>query len=115
MDKDKEVECALRLDIFNTYWNILKSNYQDTRHTEFDFKYYWSIFREYQEKDFIKAIKLVLKYQPYFPRVDEIVKYLPDDIEENDVPKWFDKELKVEEITEGEQEELEKILEEIGG
>ncbi len=112
MDKDKEVECALRLDIFNTYWNILKSNYQDTRHTEFDFKYYWSIFREYQEKDFIKAIKLVLKYQPYFPRIDEIVKYLPD--VERELPEWMNKEVEVNIPTADDELEMQEILEEIG-
>ena len=78
----------LRLDIFNTYWKILKSNYHDTQHTEFDYKYYWSIFREYKEEDFINAIKLVLKFQGYFPRIDEIVKYLPN--EEYGVPNWLD-------------------------
>lgn len=112
----KNEKCVLlRLDIFNTYWNILKRNYKDTQHDETDFKVYYSIFKEYEEKDFVNAVKMVLKYQPYFPRVDEIVKYLPKETKENDVPKWIDEEIKVEEITEAEQEELEKILEEIGG
>lgn len=117
MDKDKEVECgkSLRLNIFNTYWNILKRNYKDTQHDKKDFIIYYSIFKEYEEKDFINAVKMAIKFQPYFPRVDEIVKYLPSEIEKNNIPKWFNKERKIEETTQQEQQELEEILEEIGG
>lgn len=100
----------LRLDIFDTYWKIMKSNYQDTRHTEFDYKYYWAIFKDYNEEDFIKAIKLVLKFQPYFPRVDEIVKYLPE-IEE--LPDWWGKKIEsVEQPTEEELKEMNDFLKE---
>lgn len=117
MDKDKEVECGntLRLEIFNTYWNILKRNYKDTLHNEIDFKYYYSIFKEYEEKDFINAVKMVLKYQSYFPRIDEIVKYLPEEKEEKDIPKWFNEERNFEKITKEEQEEMEKIIKELEG
>lgn len=116
MDKDKEVECgiSLRLDIFNTYWNILKRNYKDTQHDEKDFKIYYSIFKEYEEKDFINAVKMVLKYQQYFPRIDEIVKYLSTETKD-DVPKWFNLERKIEETSQQEKQELEELLEEIGG
>lgn len=116
MDKDKEVECGnkLRLNIFDTYWNIMKSNYKDTQHNEFEYRYYYSIFRDYDEENFKIAIKMVLKYQQYFPRIDEIVKYLPD-IDNKNVTSWFDKEIKKEEITKEEQIEVEKIIEEIGG
>lgn len=113
---DKEVECGikLRFNIFNTYWNILKRNYQDTQHTEEDLKIYYSIFREYDEDSFIKAIKMVLKYQPYFPRINEIVKYLPkidDEILENEnIPKWMNETLSFIEPNEKEKEELERII-----
>lgn len=100
----------LRLDIFDTYWKIMKSNYQDTRHTEFDYKYYWSIFREYKEEDFIKAIKLVLKFQSYFPRVDEIVKYLPEI--EKGLPNWWDKKIESVEPTQEELLEMNNLLKE---
>lgn len=98
----------LRLDIFDTYWKIMKSNYQDTRHTEFDYKYYWAIFKDYKEEDFIKAIKLVLKFQPYFPRVDEIVKYLPEI--EQELPDWWDKKIESVEPNEEELEEINEFL-----
>ena len=112
MDKDVECGDTLRLEIFNKYWNILKSNYKDTQHTDFDYKYYYSIFREYQEEDFIKAVKMVLKYQQYFPRIDEIVKYLPmiDDVKNEKVPKWFDEDYEPIETTEEERKELDDLL-----
>ena len=117
VEEEIEEKCVrLRLDIFSKYWNILKSNYKDAQHTEFDFKYYYSIFREYEEKDFINAIKMVLKYQSFFPRVDEIVKYLPriDDLAEP-IPEWFGKEMTLDEMTEEEKEKMEEILKGIGG
>ncbi|MDO5003781.1 MAG: hypothetical protein Q4E39_06120 [bacterium] len=113
---DKEVECGvkLRLDIFNTYWNILKRNYQDTQHTEEDYKIYYSIFREYEEKDFIKAVKLVLKYQSFFPRINEIVKFLPkiDDVnlENENIPKWMNQTLNPIEPSEEEKKNIEGII-----
>lgn len=106
----------LRLDIFNTYWNILKNNYKDTQHNDKEYKIYYSIFKEYENDDFIKAIKMVLKYQSFFPRIDEIVKYLPqiDKIPGSKlVPEWFDKDLKIEKLSEKEERELEKILREL--
>lgn len=114
---DKEVECGikLRFNIFNTYWNILKRNYQDTQHTEEDLKIYYSIFREYDEESFIKAIKMVLKYQPYFPRINEIVKYLPNIDESHEPTKWFNKTINNTELTEEEKTDLEEIIREIGG
>ncbi len=119
MEKDMEEECVrLRLDVFVKYWSILKSNYKDTQHTEFDFKYYYSIFREYEEKDFINAIKMVLKYQSYFPRIDEIVKYLPqiDNLqEEYEKPAWFNENLEIKKPTNDELLEIENIVKEIGG
>lgn len=115
-EDEKNVKCItrLRLNIFNTYWIILKRNYQDKQHTQEDFKYYYSIFREYEEKDFITAIKMVLKYQSYFPRIDEIVKYLPQ-LENENVPTWFNKTLEVEETSSEEKQELEKIIQELEG
>ena len=112
MDKDVECGDTLRLEIFNKYWNILKSNYKDTQHTDFDYKYYYSIFREYQEEDFIKAVKMVLKYQQYFPRIDEIVEYLPmiDDVKNEKLPGWFNKEVENKEISDEERKELDEIL-----
>lgn len=111
---DKDVECGkyLRLEIFDKYWNILKSNYRDTQHTDFEYKYYYSIFREYKEEDFIKAIKMVLKYKQYFPRVDEIVEYLPmiDEISEEQLPEWFNKNFEKDEISEEESKEMDELL-----
>lgn len=113
---DKEVECGikLRLNTFNTYWNILKRNYQDTQHTDEDYKIYYSIFREYEEKEFIRAIKLVLKYQSFFPRINEIVKFLPkidDEILENEnIPKWMNQTLNSIEPNELEEKEMERII-----
>lgn len=115
---DKEMECgvALRLNIFNIYWNIMKKNYKDTQHTEHDFKIYYSIFKEYQEQDFIYAIKMVLKYQSYFPRIDEIVKYLPkidefsNEKNSEKLPKWFNEKNEIRLPNKEEQEELENII-----
>lgn len=98
--------CCLRLSIFKKYWNILKRNYQDKTHNDEDLKMYFSILKDYQEQDVINAIKEVLKKQPYFPRVDEIVKYLPTQEE----PNWFNQNPKNNLPTQEEQEEMKKIL-----
>ena len=111
IEKEKEV-CCLRLSIFKTYWNILKRNYQDKTHNDEDLKMYFSILRDYQEQDVINAIKEVLKNQPYFPRVDEIFKYLPTQ-QRQEEPNWFYQKLENNIPTQQEQEEMKKILEEI--
>lgn len=84
----------------------MKKNYQDKTHNDEDLKMYFSILRAYQEQDVISAIKEVLKKQPYFPRVDEIVKYLP--IQEE--PNWFNQNVENNIPTQKEQEEMKKIL-----
>lgn len=96
-------------NIFKKYWNILKRNYKDKYYTEQDAKYYYAILREYKEEDFIKAIKMVLKYCPYFPRVDEIVKFLPNI---DGIPEWFNQELHTQ-TSESDKEEMKKILKEM--
>lgn len=116
-EMESEKECVLRLDVFNTYWNILKRNYFDTQHTEKDFKLYYSIFREYEEKDFIKAIKLVLKYAHYFPRIDEIVQFLPVIDEEvkqtENIPKWFNNTPDSTIISKDEKTEISNLISEL--
>lgn len=111
IEKEKEV-CCLRLSIFKKYWNILKRNYQDKTHNDEDLKMYFSILRDYQEQDVINAIKEVLKKQPYFPRVDEIVKYLPTQ-QEQEEPGWFYQNLENNLPTKEEQEEMQNILDEL--
>jgi len=108
---DKEVECGvkLRLSTFNTYWQILKRNYKDTQHDDIDFKVYYSILKDYREKDFINATKMVLKYQQFFPRIDEIVKYLPDE----NLPKWFFEKNESLEMEDQEKQEINNLLKEM--
>lgn len=101
--------CCLRLSIFKKYWNILKKNYQDKTHNDEDLKMYFSILRDYQEQDVISAIKEVLKQQPYFPRVDEIVKYLPTQEE----PNWFNQSVENNIPTQQEREEMQNILDKL--
>lgn len=98
---------------FTKYWNIMKRNYQDKTHTTDDLKYYYSILRNYTQQDLKNAFEKVLKFQSYFPRIDEIVKYLPGDKEE-DTPKWMSKPI-TDEISEKELEELEDIVKQLGG
>lgn len=99
-------------DIFKKYWDILKRNYQDKTHTTEDFNIYYSIFKDFEEKDFINAIKQVLLNNKYFPRIDEIAQYIQHS--DTNVPKWFNDDLsKDTHITEKEQEELEKIIKEL--
>ena len=57
-------------------------------------------------------IKEVLKNQPYFPRVDEIVKYLPTK-QEQEEPGWFYQNLENNLPTKQEQEEMKNILDEL--
>ncbi len=98
------------INLFSKYWNILKKNYQDKTHNEDDFKIYYSILKDYDKAVFIEGIKQVLKFQSYFPRIDEIVRYLPEKSEFKDF-KWIDKDLKVQEMTKEEEEEFNNILE----
>ena len=104
--------CCLRLSIFKTYWNILKKNYQDKTHNDEDLKMYFSILRDYQEHDVINAIKEVLKHQAYFPRVDEIVKYLSTQQEQTE-PNWFYQNLENNIPTQQEREEMQNILDKL--
>lgn len=67
----------MNIEVFTKYWQVLKREYQDKQHNTQDLKLYYSIFKEYPEKEFKQAIKQVLKYENYFPRINEIVKYLP--------------------------------------
>ena len=97
-------------DIFSKYWNILKRNYQDKTHTIEDFNLYYSIFKDFEEKDFINAIKQVLLNNKYFPRIDEIAQYLSHSNDK--VPEWFNDDLNTH-ITNDEQKELEKIIKEL--
>lgn len=98
---------------FTKYWNIMKRNYQDKTHTTDDLKYYYSILRNYTQQDLKNAFEKVLKFQSYFPRIDEIVKYLPGNKEE-DTPTWMSKPI-TDEISEKELEELEDIVKQLGG
>ena len=94
--------------IFNKYWQILKRVYQDKTHTQQDADIYYSVFKDCEEKTFSQAIKETIKKQRYFPNPAEINQYIS-----NDVDKW--KDLKAEEMTETEKEEMEKILEKYQG
>ena len=99
-------------DIFEKYWNILKRNYQDKTHNTTDFNLYYSIFKDFEEKDFINAIKQVLLNNKYFPRIDEIAQYLSHC--NNKEPEWFNNDLSKEpHITKNEKEELERIIKEL--
>lgn len=99
-------------DTFKKYWEILKRNYQDKTHNITDFNLYYSIFKEFEEKDFINAIKQVLLNNKYFPRIDEIAQYLPQN--DTKLPEWFNKDLNEKtNITKTEKEELEKIIKEL--
>ena len=70
---------------------------------------YYSIFKDYQEQDVKDAIKEVLKYQSYFPRIDEIVKYLP----KHEEPIWFENKKDLIPATKEEQEEMEELINEL--
>ncbi len=99
-------------DIFKKYWNILKRNYSDKTHNASDFNLYFSIFKDYEEEKFIYAIKQVLINNSYFPRIDEIAKYLSND----DEPKWlkdFAKNIEVQKLSKEDQKELDEILDEL--
>ena len=93
---------------FSKYWNILKKNYQDKTHNKEELYTYYSIFKDYDEEIFKLAIKEVLLHQKYFPRIDEIFQYIPEE-----TPSWFDKELKVESTSDEEQKEMEELLDEL--
>lgn len=71
-------ECCDVIDfsIFMKFWNILKRNYSDTKHNDKDAKVYFHCFEKVKKEDFSKAITKVLKYSSYFPRIDEIQRFL---------------------------------------
>lgn len=82
LEKDKNTsECCdvIDISIFMKYWKILKKNYSDTKHDDADAKLYFHCFKNIKKVDFSRAITNVLKYSQYFPRIDEIQRYLPTD------------------------------------
>lgn len=108
MEKDKEV-CVLSKDRFKYYWELLLLNYNQ-KHTQKKFNLYYSIFKNIEEKDLKIAVKKSIENQQFFPNVNEIYKYLPtpEDKMEEKLKNWEN--VKKEETTEEEQEELKKIL-----
>lgn len=99
----------LRSNIFRKYWEILKRNYKDHTHTDEDFKIYYSILKEYSEKDVINAIKNVLKMRKFFPQINEICEFLPEN--RNDiVPEWIGTKQNVEQATEEEIQKWEEVF-----
>lgn len=111
MEKDKEV-CVLSQDRFNIYWKLLLLNYSQkyTQKMQQKYKLFYSIFKDYEENDVKIAIKKTIKYQQYFPNVNEVIKYMPTQ-EEKMQQKMKDWEkVKAEKTTEAEQEELKKLL-----
>lgn len=101
MEKDKE--CVLNINIFNKYWKLLLLNYSK-KDTQTLHNFYYSMFKDVEEQDFIIAIREAIKNQTYFPNVNEIYKYLPSKIE-----NWEN--IEKEETSKEEQEELRKLLE----
>lgn len=97
------------IELFKIYWEFLKKNYQDKTHNNTDLKTYFSILKDYSEEDLKIAIKNCLKYQSYFPRIDEIVKYIPEKKEFF----WNEEECKIVPLNEEEKQELEELLDEI--
>lgn len=71
--------CCVVIDFSTFYncWKFLKKNYSDKMHNDADAKFYFACFKDVKKDDFLQAIKEVLKYCSYFPRVDEIQRYLP--------------------------------------
>lgn len=111
----------MNINIFETYWNILKRNYQDKTHTTEDMKLYYAIFKNYSERDIKIAIRECLKYQTYFPRIDELHKYLPQENEnlykvtfdKDGNMLWDGKRCETRKLNEEEKKELERLLEEM--
>lgn len=112
MDKEKEV-CVLSKDIFIYYWKMLLLNYnqKNTHEMQKKCKLTYAVFRDISEEDFKIAILNTMKYQQYFPNINEIYKYLPT--HENKLSQklksWEN--VKAEIATEEEQAELKEILE----
>lgn len=111
MEKDKEV-CVLSKDRFIYYWNLLLLNYNQKHTQELQQKLnlYYSVFKDVEEEDFKTAIKKAMQNQKFFPNVNEIYKYLPtyqDKLIEK-MDAW--KNLKKEEASLEEQNELKKLL-----
>lgn len=104
-------------DIFTKYWEILKRNYNDKTHNTTDADLYYSIFRKFKTKDFIKAIEQVMLHKKYFPRIDEIAEYLPKtkSKDKEPVPEWISTNNDIEPTTQQEQNEMENLLNEIIG
>lgn len=100
----------MNISVFSKYWNILKKNYQDKTHNKEEMYTYYSIFKEYDEDTFKRAVKETLKHQKYFPRIDEIHQYI---LVEDIVPDWMDKELERVPLTEEEKKDIEAMLNEI--
>ena len=109
MEKDKEV-CVLSKDRFIYYWDLLLLNYnqKNTHDIQEKRKLTYAVFRDVSEKDFKVAILNTMKYQQYFPNINEIYKYLPNKTEQK-LNEW--KSIEKEIATDEEQKELKKILE----
>jgi len=104
MEKDKE--CVLNINTFNIYWKQLLLNYRK-KHTQELFKLYYSIFKDFSEKEVKIAFKNAIINQPYFPNVNEICKYLPNKLEQK-LKEWDSIEEEI--ASEEEQEELKELL-----
>lgn len=101
MEKNKE--CVLNKNIFNKYWKLLLLNYNQKDTHDLKLLYYASL-KDLKEEYFIKAIETTIKTRRYFPNVCEIRESL------NNVPSWFNQDIKKEEATEEEAKELKELL-----
>lgn len=97
--------CKIKRTIFNKYWQILKRNYNDTQHTTQDADTYYSIFKDFTEKDFTIAVKKSLMNCKYFPNIYEINQFIP---RADRFEKW--ERIEKEEMNEEELKEMEKLL-----
>ena len=77
----------IKRNIFNKYWEILKQDKNDKTHTNKQRDTYFSIFKNVEEEIFVESVKEMLLRCSYFPRIDEMEKFISGVMERNKAEK----------------------------
>ncbi len=105
---------------FSYYWGILSSNYnlKRTQENQSKKKFYYECLKELSVNEMANATKNVIKTNRFFPNVNEILAKVEqkdkiDELENKNL--WNGVKCEIDSISSADLDELEKILNEIGG
>ena len=98
----------IRTNFREKYKRLCKSYH--IKYDEEECKEYYLKLKQYGEKKIDRAFDVAKDTIKFFPSITELLEII-----NNMPPEWFYKKLEVKEPTKEEQEEIDKILNEIGG